>query len=228
MGPFTGDTLLTRAPVERIEPLSHSFRRKQYWRSPQTMTRRITTVFTALLVCAGMQAATTSTNLSVTATASIGASGFAATGTATLSGIGSGTFSGTLSATTFSGPYTITLTSGTTGTITGTLTASASILTGSGSASASVTGGTGNFVGATGSFPSLTGTGALAGTGFTLTFNGAGSITTGGGGPGGPPTPSITTVQNNYGNILPGLPNYAIAPSALFFIQGTSLANTTT
>jgi len=192
------------------------------------MSRRITTVLTALLVCAGLQAATTNTTLTVNATASIGATGFSATGTANLSGIGSGTFSGTLSATTFSGPYTITLTSGTTGTITGTLTASASILAGSGTGSATVTGGTGNFAGATGSFPTLTATGGIGATGnITLTFTGNGTITTSGGTT-GPPTPSITTVQNNYGNILPGLPNYAIAPSTLFYIQGSNLAGTTT
>jgi uncharacterized protein (TIGR03437 family) len=185
------------------------------------------TILPALLVCAGLQAATTNTTLTVTASASAGAAGLTATGTATLSGIGSGTFSGSLALTTFSGPYTITL-SGGAGTITGTLTASAQILSGSGSASATVTGGSGNFAGATGSFPSLTGTGSISATGaINLTFTGAGSITTGGG-PSGPPAPSITTIQNNYGNVLPGLPNYAIAPSALFYIQGTNLANTTT
>ncbi|HKA00253.1 MAG TPA: hypothetical protein VKE70_27270, partial [Candidatus Solibacter sp.] len=64
-----------------------------------------------------------------------------------------------------------------------------------------------------------------------LSISGNGTITTGGGGPTGPtgpPAPVITTVQNNYGNVAPGLPNYAIAPSALFYIQGTNLANTTT
>lgn len=42
----------------------------------------------------------------------------------------------------------------------------------------------------------------------------------------GPPTgPSITQVQNNYSYILPGLPNYGIAPGTLFIIQGTDLAD---
>ena len=39
--------------------------------------------------------------------------------------------------------------------------------------------------------------------------------------------PSITSIQNNYGQVPPGLPNYGIAPSTLFFIQGTGLANAT-
>jgi uncharacterized protein (TIGR03437 family) len=42
----------------------------------------------------------------------------------------------------------------------------------------------------------------------------------------GPPTgPSITEVQNNYSYILPGLPNYGIAPGTLFIIKGTDLAD---
>ena len=40
--------------------------------------------------------------------------------------------------------------------------------------------------------------------------------------------PSITQVQNNYSYILPGLPNYGIAPGALFIIVGTNLASATT
>jgi uncharacterized protein (TIGR03437 family) len=39
--------------------------------------------------------------------------------------------------------------------------------------------------------------------------------------------PSISTVQNNFGQIAPGLPNYGIAPGSLFFIQGSNLAATT-
>jgi uncharacterized protein (TIGR03437 family) len=44
--------------------------------------------------------------------------------------------------------------------------------------------------------------------------------------PGGFPLsaqPAITMVQNNYSYILPGLPNYGIAPGALMLIQGTGL-----
>src|ERR1022692_2068616 len=39
--------------------------------------------------------------------------------------------------------------------------------------------------------------------------------------------PTITSIQNNYGQVPPGLPNYGIAPSTLFFIQGTGRANAT-
>ncbi|HUJ49736.1 MAG TPA: hypothetical protein VLW25_06040 [Bryobacteraceae bacterium] len=46
-----------------------------------------------------------------------------------------------------------------------------------------------------------------------------------GGAPAGAPT--ITKVQNNYSNIALGLPNYGIAPSTLFVIYGTRLADPT-
>jgi uncharacterized protein (TIGR03437 family) len=37
--------------------------------------------------------------------------------------------------------------------------------------------------------------------------------------------PVISNVQNNYSNIVAGLPNYGIAPSTIFVIYGTGLAN---
>jgi uncharacterized protein (TIGR03437 family) len=40
-----------------------------------------------------------------------------------------------------------------------------------------------------------------------------------------PAGPAITGVQNNYSFILPGLPNYGIAPGSIFIITGTDLAN---
>ena len=183
------------------------------------MTRTFGIFALALLVCAGVQGATVSTNLSVTATASIGATGsLSATGTATLSGIGSGTFTGTLSLTTLTGPYTITL-SGGGGTITGTLTTSSAILTGSASGSATVTGGTGPYAGATGSFPNLAGTGSLTTTGgINITFNGAGTITTGGGGPVGPPPPTISAVLDAASNTP------SIAQGSIFIVKGDNLS----
>src|SRR5690242_4784585 len=36
-------------------------------------------------------------------------------------------------------------------------------------------------------------------------------------------TPSITAVQNNYSWVLPGMPNYGIAPGTLIVITGTNL-----
>jgi uncharacterized protein (TIGR03437 family) len=38
-------------------------------------------------------------------------------------------------------------------------------------------------------------------------------------------TPKITSVQNNYSLLVPGLPNYGIAQGSLFIIKGTSLAS---
>lgn len=40
-----------------------------------------------------------------------------------------------------------------------------------------------------------------------------------------PSAPSITALQNNYSYLLPGLPNYGIAPGSLFIIKGSDLAN---
>jgi uncharacterized protein (TIGR03437 family) len=45
---------------------------------------------------------------------------------------------------------------------------------------------------------------------------------------GGSGTPTIATVENNYGLIQPGLPNYGIAQGSLFFVKGLNLANVTT
>ena len=43
-----------------------------------------------------------------------------------------------------------------------------------------------------------------------------------------PTGPNITTIQNNYGQVPQGFPNFGIAPGTLFFIQGTGLAGATT
>lgn len=37
-------------------------------------------------------------------------------------------------------------------------------------------------------------------------------------------TPTVTAVLNNYSNLVPGAPNYAIAPGSLFVIYGTGMA----
>ena len=124
-----------------------------------------------------------------------------------------------------SAPFTIVLSGGN---LTGTLTAPASLLTGtstSGSGSATITGGTGTYAGATGSFPSITGSGSgsiLAG--ITLTFTGAGSITTGGttgggGGGGGTTTPpTITAVCDSASNTK------NMAQGSIFVVKGTNLS----
>src|ERR1017187_9055737 len=165
--------------------------------SDRPMKRTFSILARALLVCAAASAAVISTTLTVNATGSIGAS-IAATGTATLTTIGSGTFAATLSLTpdasgNYSAPFTITLTGGA-GTITGTLKIPPAVLTGSGTGSATITGGTGTYANATGSFPSLAGSGGIGLSGITLTFTGAGTITTGGAPP--VPVPTITAVQD--------------------------------
>ena len=173
----------------------------------------------ALLVCAGAQAAAISTTLTVNSTPTIGATGVAVAGTASFTnGVGAGTFSATLaaSASGYSGPYTITL-SGGGGTITGVFTMPVAMLTSSGTASATVTGGSGTYSGATGSFPSLPGAGAIGSTGsFTLNFSGAGTLTTGG--TVGPTPPAITAVQDAASNT----PN--IAQGSIFIVKGTNLS----
>ena len=50
----------------------------------------------------------------------------------------------------------------------------------------------------------------------------------GGGGGGTTGGPTITAIQNNYSYLVPGLPNYGIAPGALFIIKGSGLASATT
>ncbi len=76
-----------------------------------------------------------------------------------------------------------------------------------------------------GNYAKLLVTGGTAGGSINVQFT---TYTTGSGGGGTGTGPTITTVQNNYGLIPPGLPNYGIAPGTLFFIQGSNLANTTT
>jgi uncharacterized protein (TIGR03437 family) len=184
------------------------------------MKRTFSTLALALLVGAAAPAATISTTLTVNATGSFGASGgISATGTASLTNIGSGTFSGSVSLTpdsagNFSAPFTITLTGGA-DKITGKLTIPPEVLSGSGTGSATITGGTGAYAGATGSFPSLAGTGST-GVSITLSFTGAGTINTGASA--GPPVPSITAVQDAASNTP------KIAQGSIFIVKGTNLS----
>jgi uncharacterized protein (TIGR03437 family) len=53
----------------------------------------------------------------------------------------------------------------------------------------------------------------------------AGSSTGGGGGPTGP---TISSLQNNYSYLQPGLPSYGIAPGSLFIIFGSNLSDKVT
>src|ERR1017187_4979015 len=131
--------------------------------SNRLMKRTFLTLSLALLACAGVQAATVSSTLTLTGTATLGGTGFVMTGQATMPGVysGNGTFASTISlanitVTTVTAPFTITVTPG--NTRTGTYTEPATILEGVfGNASAAITGGTGSFAGYTGSFPTLAG-----------------------------------------------------------------------
>jgi uncharacterized protein (TIGR03437 family) len=192
----------------------------------------------ALAVLAGAIAnaatTTTQTTLTVTnATVTLSGTSLAVAGpSTTLSNIGNGTFAATVpfanvTGTSVTAPFTITLTGGA-NTITGNLIVPTALFLGTqtgGSGSATVTGGTGTYAGATGSFPTITGTstGTIT-TNLQVSFTGAGSITTGGSG-GTTPAPTVTQLQNNYSYILPGLPNYGIAPGSLFIIKGTNLSS---
>lgn len=197
------------------------------------MTRRLASFAVALLACAGLQAATINTTLTVNATTALSGTNITATGTAGLTNIGNGTFSGTVSltnitSTTVSAPFTITL-SGGAGTITGTLLIPTTLLTGatsSGSGSATISGGTygGGVTG--GSFTTLSGTasGSLA-TSFTLNFAGTGTVITAGTGsptgptgPTGPPAPAITAVLDA------GSYTKNIAQGSIFVVKGTNLS----
>src|ERR1035441_8281340 len=106
------------------------------------MKRTFSILALALLVCAAASAATINTTLTVNATGSLTGASIAATGTATLTTVGSGTFAATLSLTpdasqNYSAPFTITLTGGA-GTITGTLKIPTALLSGSGTGSATI------------------------------------------------------------------------------------------
>ena len=61
---------------------------------------------------------------------------------------------------------------------------------------------------------------AVSGSSLSIQFTTYGAT---GGAPAG--APAITKIQNNYSNIVAGLPNYGIPPSTLFVIYGTGLAD---
>src|ERR1039458_471712 len=187
------------------------------------MKLTFSTLVLALLVGAGAQAATVSSTLTLTGTATLGLTGFTITGQATMTGVysGSGTFASTISiagitSTTVTSPFTITVTGGT---LTGTYTEPVTILYGdSGNVSATITGGTGTFAGYTGSFPTLAGSSSSTGaTTYTYSFTGTGTVNTSGGGT-TTPVPTITAVQDAASNTK------NIAQGSIFIVKGTNLS----
>lgn len=210
----------------------------------KTAFKELFGVASIVLMGAAAQGGTVNTTLSVSGSGTVsGGTSVSATGNVTLSGIGSGTLTSSFSllsaAASGSAPLTITITSGSptgtlTATIKGSVTLLAEVFTGTpgatGPATITVTSGTGGFAGTTGTFnvtAAGTGSGTTQSGGGSFTLNGPGSLsipgTSGGGGGGSGPSPSITQIQNNYSYILPGLPNYGIAPGSLFIVQGTAL-----
>lgn len=190
------------------------------------MFRRSALFVMTLFAGAVAQAATPqTTNISVQATGSIGISGATVSGPATFTnGIPNGTFSATVSlsaitSSTVTVPFTVTAGSG--NTLSGNITLPAALLLGggTGTGSAVTTSGTGTYAGDTYTFASLTGTGSLLGTTINLSFNGAGTLTTGGGGGGGgtTPTPTITHVWDAASN------TNSLAPGSIFIVQGNNL-----
>ncbi len=62
---------------------------------------------------------------------------------------------------------------------------------------------------------------SVTGTSITFQYTTYGASSSGS----GAGTPTITQIQNNYGLIAPGLPNYGIAQSSLFIVKGSNLAS---
>jgi uncharacterized protein (TIGR03437 family) len=176
------------------------------------------------------QAATINTTITVNATAALNSSdsAFTVTGTATLTNIGSGgsTASGTINAsaslTSLNGatatiPFTITFSGGT---LTGSVILPVTVLEGSSTSATgtgTITGGSGSYAGYSGSFPSLSGSGGIGAGGLTLTFTGAGTINTTGGGTIAP-TPAITAVLDA------GSYTASIAQGSIFVVKGSNLS----
>ncbi|HXA48835.1 MAG TPA: hypothetical protein VNV86_00955, partial [Candidatus Acidoferrum sp.] len=174
-----------------------------------------------LLVCAGAQAADVKTTMTVTGSGTITGTTF--TGTATLTGIGSnlplaGTFG--LSGSSYLATFVIAVNS--TDKLNVEVTIPPNIIIGSATAVGKITGGSGAYAGATGSFPSMPGSGSLSGTTLTLSFSGDGTITTSGtgGGGGGTPGPTISAVVDAASN-KPG-----IALGSFFVVYGSNLSST--
>jgi uncharacterized repeat protein (TIGR01451 family) len=137
-------------------------------------------------ITAGSLIGTTTVNTTLTVQTSGGSNsgGYPTSGTATLSGIGSGTFNATVPIApdpsgNYDASFSITLTNG--NIIYGTLTIPTALFSGGGSGSGAINAGAGAYFGASGSFPALAGTGAISNGSLTLQFSGAGSITTQGG-----------------------------------------------
>jgi uncharacterized protein (TIGR03437 family) len=181
------------------------------------MKRLLPSLTLLLLLCT----AAFSQSTTITVNGSLNVASFKFSGTVSLSGAvtGSGSIDVptlTPGASGFTGNYTITLSGGT---LTGVVTVPTSVVTGSGNISMTVTGGTGSYAGASGSFPSLTGTAALNQTNGTVTltnYTGSGTITLSGGG--NTNAPAITDVLD--------AASYTknVARGSIFVVKGRNLS----
>jgi uncharacterized protein (TIGR03437 family) len=194
--------------------------------------KRISAILaSAILTCIAASAATIATTITVNATAAFSGTGFAISGTTSMTGgIGTGKVVSTISLTSIDATgqnavadYTITVDSG--GTLTGKLIVPITLLGAGAVPSASVqltvTGGTGTYAGATSGATPITLTGAVTGaipTYNLVNFTGSGTITTGGGGTPPAAGPTITAVQDAASN-TPG-----IAQGSIFIVKGTTLS----
>ena len=195
------------------------------------MYRKATVTISALLLGASAFAATINTTLSVQNSAvTLGGTGISIAGTATLTTIGSGSVTGSIPLSaldptkpTISAPITIKLAGSDSINITLNLPTNL-FLSGatSGAISGTVTGGTGTYAGATGSFPNMPGSVSGSLPTFSVSFSGAGTITTGGGGTTPPPAtgPTITAVQDAASNN----PKESIAEGSMFVVKGTKIS----
>jgi uncharacterized protein (TIGR03437 family) len=204
------------------------------------MMRHAAVPLLALLIAAGVQAATIQTTISMNSgTLALNTTTFDAiiTGPVTLTNLGSGgvavsgQFSASASPTSISGtsitaPFTITFSA--TDSLTGTISLPATVLSGSSftaTGSLAVTGGAGAYNGTKGSFPSVSGQVGGSLPNLTLSFSGNGTLTTGGstggsGGTGGTgaTAPAITAVLDA------GSYTSSIAQGSIFVVKGTNLS----
>ena len=186
------------------------------------MKRTFLTVTLALAACAVAPAATVNTTMTVRGSGAITGTSF--TGTADLTGIGTnlaitgGTFGTNTTTGNYEAKFVINVSAA--DKLNVTIAIPATILaSGSANAVGTITGGAGAYAGATGTFPTMPGTGTLNTSTFslTLTFSGAGTIVTSGGG-GTQPGPTITDVLDA------GSYTKNIAQGSIFVVKGTLLS----
>jgi len=178
----------------------------------------------ALLLGAAASAATVNTTMTVRGSGALTGTTFS--GTADLTGIGTGLAitGGTFGTNNTTGNYEakFVINVSTADKLNVTISIPATILvSGSADAVGTITGGTGAYAGATGTFAKMPGTGSLntSTLSLTLTFSGAGTITTGGTtGGGGTPGPTITDVLDA------GSYTKNIARGSIFVVKGTLLS----